>query len=188
MSDTTIPPSDTPPDAGADPAMLDAPPASPIRILGQYIKDLSFETPLAPEIFTILRSEAPEIPIGLDTVVRHIGGTSFEVTLSVQLEAVVSGGRKAFILELAYSAAVEVNTQIVPQEHVHPILMIEVPRQLFPFVRQLVADITGNGGFPPLMLQVFDFADMYRKKFGDPNAAPPMEGAPDRAPPPPAVH
>ncbi len=183
MSDTSVPPpSDTPP-AGSEPLQLDNPPPSPLRIMGQYIKDLSFETPHAPDIFAVLRTEAPEIPIGLDTVVRHLSGSSFEVTLSVQLEAVVTG-KKAFILELAYGAVVEVNTQMVAEEHVHPILMIEVPRQLFPFVRQLVADITGNGGFPPLMLQVFDFADMYRKKFGDPTANP----APDSAPPQPAVH
>src|SRR3954462_13643260 len=122
MSDTSVPPpSDTP---SADPTVLDSPPASPIRIMGQYIKDLSFETPHAPEIFTALRTEAPEIPIGLDTVVRHLGGPSFEVTLSVQLEAVVAG-KKAFILELAYGAVVEINQQMVPEQHVHPVLMIE---------------------------------------------------------------
>jgi preprotein translocase subunit SecB len=178
MSDTSVPPP-------SEPTQLENPPASPIRIMGQYIKDLSFETPHAPEIFATLRTEAPEIPIGLDTVVRHLGGPSFEVTLSVQLEAVVSG-KKAFILELAYGAVVEINQQMVPEQHVHPVLMIEVPRQMFPFVRQLVADITGNGGFPPLMLQVFDFADMYRKKFGDPLAtAAAPEGEPAA---PPSVH
>ena len=181
MSDTSLPPSGSNPadPASSDPMILENPPASPIRIMGQYIKDLSFETPHAPDIFQALRTEAPEIPIGLDTVVRHIGGATFEVSLNVQLEAVVAG-KKAFILELAYAAVVEINQELIPEQHVHPVLMIEVPRQLFPFVRQLVADITGNGGFPPLMLQVFDFADMYRKKFGDPNAAP----APEQAPPP----
>lgn len=183
MSDTSVPPSDAPPAGGSEPLQLDTPPASPIRILGQYIKDFSFETPHAPEIFNILRTEAPEIPIGLDTVVRQLSGPSFEVTLSVQLEA-VAAGKKAFILELAYAAVVEVNPEIVPQEHVHPILMIEVPRQLFPFVRQLVAEVTGAGGFPPLMLQIFDFADLYRKKFGDPLAAPPAAEGGDLTPPP----
>src|SRR4051812_6652569 len=151
-------------------------PAQPIRILGQFIKDFSFEAPHAPDIFTALRTEAPEIPITIDTNVRHIGGPTFEVSLTVQIECVVSG-KKAFILELVYSAVAEINERIVPQEHVHPILMIEVPRQMFPFVRQLVADVTGNGGFPPLMLQVFDFADMYRKKFGNPLQAAPMPPA-----------
>ncbi len=180
MSDTSLPPDAPSPEA----MQLDTPPQSPIRIMGQYIKDLSFETPHAPDIFATLRTEAPEIPIGLDTSVRQLSGPTFEVTLSVQLEA-VAGGRKAFILELAYAAVVEVNPELVPQEHVHPILMIEVPRQLFPFVRQLVSEITGNGGFPPLMLQVFDFADMYRKKFGDPTQAP---TAPTDGGEPPAVH
>ncbi|MGZ6213192.1 MAG: protein-export chaperone SecB [Candidatus Binataceae bacterium] len=156
-------------------------PAQPIRILGQFIKDFSFEAPHAPDIFATLRTESPEIPITIDTNVRHIGGQTFEVSLSVQIEAVVNGGKKAFILELVYSAVAEINERLVPQEHVHPILMIEVPRQMFPFVRQLVSEITGNGGFPPLMLQVFDFADMYRKKFGNPGEAAPTPAA-DAAP------
>ena len=91
MSDTSVPP-EAPP---ADPMQLDNPPASPIRIMGQYIRDLSFETPNAPDIFAVLRTEAPEIPIGLDTNVRHLSGSSFEVTLSLQLEA-VAAGKKAF--------------------------------------------------------------------------------------------
>ena len=79
----------------------------------------------------------------------------------------VCNGRKAFILELAYGCVVEINDQLIPQEHVHPILMIEVPRQLFPFVRQLVADITGNGGFPPLTRAAgFRFRRHVLGKFG----------------------
>jgi preprotein translocase subunit SecB len=155
-------------------------PAQPIRILGQFIKDFSFEAPHAPDIFATLRNEGPEIPITIDTNVRHIGASSFEVAMTVQIEAVLSGGKKAFILELVYSAIAEINQSLVPQEHVHPLLMIEVPRQMFPFVRQIVSEITGNGGFPPLMLQVFDFADMYRKKFGNPLQVQPTP--PDAAP------
>ena len=165
----------------ADP-MLEGLPAQPLRILGQFIKDMSFETPHAPEIFTLLRTQAPEIPIELDTNVRHLGGPGFEVTITVRLEAVVAS-KKAFILELVYGAMVEINERLVPQEAIHPILMIEVPRQMFPFVRQIVAEITANGGFPPLMLHVFDFADMYRKKFGDLIAQPPAPSEPQ-----PSVH
>jgi preprotein translocase subunit SecB len=158
-------------------------PAQPLRILGQFIKDFSFEAPHAPDIFATLRSEGPEIPITIDTNVRHIGGSSFEVAMTVQIEAVLKDGKKAFILELVYSAVAEINQSLVPQEHVHPLLMIEVPRQMFPFVRQIVSEITGNGGFPPLMLQVFDFADMYRKKFGNP-----LQAAPTPADTPPSIH
>jgi preprotein translocase subunit SecB len=163
----------------ADADRLEGLPAQPLRIVGQFIKDMSFETPHVPEIFTLLRNQAPEIPITLDTNVRPLGGPSFEVTITVQLEATV-GAKKAFIFELVYGAVVEINERLVPQEHVHPLLMIEVPRQLFPFVRQIVAETTANGGFPPLMLHVFDFADMYRRKFADPQASgtPPSEAAP----------
>lgn len=140
-------------------------PGAPLRFLGQFIKDLSFETPHAPEIFNLLRQQAPSIPISLDTSVRQLDGAVFEVTLSVHLEAKV-GDKTAFIMELVYGCIAEVNTAAVPQEYVHSLLLIEVPRHTFPFVRQLVAEITGNAGFPPLMLQMMDFADLYRKKFG----------------------
>lgn len=149
----------------------------PVRFLGQFIKDLSFETPLAPEIFNILRQQAPSIPISLDTNVRQLEGPVFEVTLSVHLEA-KAGDKTAFIMELVYGCVAEVNTAAVPQEYVHSLLLIEVPRHLFPFVRQLVSDITGNAGFPPLMLQMVDFADLYRKKFANAEGQPVPEPAP----------
>ena len=71
------------------------------------------------------------------------------------------------------------NKQLVAEEHIHPLLMIEIPRQLFPFARQIVSDATGHGGFPPLQLQSV-FALLYRQKFGIPGQAQPQ--------PAPAVH
>lgn len=171
-------PSDLPPESASSGEQ--APPLAPIRIMGQYIKDLSFEVPGAPEIYSVLQREAPEIPISLDVAARNIGGSNFEVSLTIHLEAALPD-RKAFILELVYCAAVDVNTQIVAEEHVHPLLMIEIPRQLFPFARQIVSDITGHGGFPPLQLQMVDFALLYRQKFGAPGQQQP-------APEQPAVH
>lgn len=149
--------------------------AMPLRLLAQYIKDLSFEVPQAPEIFNILRSTAPEIPTSLDTAMRHLGGNAYEVTLSAHVEA-FAGGKTAFILEVEYACVVEVDEAAIPEQHIHPVLMMEIPRQMFPFVRQIVADMTLNGGFPPLMLQLVDFADLYRKKFGV--AGQPVETAP----------
>jgi len=157
------------------------PSALPIRFLGQFIKDLSFEAPNAPEIFNTLRQQAPNIPVSIDTAVRQLDGPVFEVTLTIHLEAVVAE-KTAFLLEAVYGCVVEVNPQVVAQEHVHPLLLIEVPRHMFPFVRQIVSDLTGSAGFPPLLLQVIDFADLYRKKFA---AGVPV---PDAAPPQPAVH
>ncbi len=170
MSET----SDLPPESA--PSEDQAPPFAPIRIAGQYIKDLSFEVPGAPEIYAILQTQAPEIPISIDVVARPVSETAYEVSLTIHLEATV-GERKAFICELVYCAAVEVNKAIVPEEHIHPLLMIEVPRQIFPFARQIVSDATGHGGFPPLQLQLVDFGLLYRQKFGVPGQSQPQPQA-----------
>jgi preprotein translocase subunit SecB len=170
-------PSDLPPDSAS--SGEEPPPLAPIRIAGQYIKDLSFEVPGAPDIYAQLQREAPEIPISIDVAARPINETAYEVALTIHLEAALSD-RKAFILELTYCAAVEVNKQIVAEEHIHPLLMIEIPRQIFPFARQIVSDATGHGGFPPLQLQIVDFALLYRQKFGVPGQQQPQ--------PQPAVH
>jgi len=174
--------SDMSPEA-APPAGADQQPVLPMRFLGQFIKDLSFEAPNAPEVFNALRQQAPAITVGLDTDVRQIEGPVFEVTLSVHLEA-KAADKTAFILELVYGSIAEINKDAVPEEYVHSLLLIEVPRHMFPFVRQIIADLTGNAGFPPLMVQMVDFADMYRKKFAAAAAA----AAAQNETPPPAVH
>jgi preprotein translocase subunit SecB len=161
MSDATQDPAPPAPDD----AQNAAPGAPPLRFLGQYIKDLSFEAPLAPDIFNILRDQSPEMDVTLDAAVRQIEGPLFDVTISVSLDA-KAGDKTAFILELVYGCVAEVNPQVVPQEYAHSLLLIEVPRHMYPFVRQIVADTTGAGGFPPLMMQMVDFADLYRRKFG----------------------
>lgn len=137
--------------------------ATPLRFMGQYIKDLSFEVPNAPDIFNSLRQKAPEIPITIDASVDHINAGVFETTLNVTLKADVEG-KTAFILELLYGCLVEVNPKAIAEEHIHPLLHIEVPRHMFPFVRQIVGDLTATGGFPPLLMQIVDFHEIYRKK------------------------
>ncbi|MCB2108043.1 MAG: protein-export chaperone SecB [Rhodobacteraceae bacterium] len=155
--------SDTPTSAPSGTGQTDT---IPMRFRGQYVRDLSFEIPHAPEIFQELRENPPEIPISLEPSVRHLADNTYEVTLTANIEAKV-GSRVAFILELAYAATVDLDPKAIPQEHIHPVLLIEVPRFLFPFVRHLVSETTVRGGFPPLMLQLIDFADMYRRRFGD---------------------
>ena len=152
--------SDTSTDAGA--AATDEQPVAPIQFIGQYIKDLSFEAPHAPEIFQDLRDAAPDIPISIDCSIRELKERQHEVTLTIHLEATV-GEKPAFILEVAYACVVLLGD--IPEEHVRAVLMIEVPRQMYPFVRQIVADVTVQGGFPPLMLQLIDFQDLYRQKY-----------------------
>ncbi len=138
----------------------------PIRFLGQFVRDLSFEVPHAPEIFNDIRQRAPDIPVSFDVATRHVGGSTFEVSMNVNLQASV-GEKPAFILELVYAGLVDVDLSAVPEDQLHAVLLIEIPRYLFPFVRQIVGDLTVNGGFPPLMLQMIDFMDLYRRKFGD---------------------
>ena len=157
-----------PPDAAAP--TQDAPQV-PIRVHGQYIKDMSFEVPNAPDVFREIRQAQPEIEITLDTGVRNLQGDTFEVTLTVEVDASVNG-KKAFILELAYCAFVEFAAGM-PEEHKHPLLLIEVPRQMFPFVRHIVGTTTTQGGFPPMMLEMIDFAGLYRARFGDTPQPPP---------------
>ncbi|MBL8643124.1 MAG: protein-export chaperone SecB [Rhodospirillaceae bacterium] len=146
-------------------AANNAPPPAPIRFLGQYVRDLSLEVPHAPGIFGEMRKRAPEIPITFDCAMQHLSGSIFEVTLNVTVNATL-GDKPAFILELSYGATVEVDESLIPAEQLHAVLLIEIPRFLFPFVRQILSDMTTNGGFPPLLLQPVDFADLYTRKFG----------------------
>jgi preprotein translocase subunit SecB len=134
--------------------------AAPLVFSGQYIKDLSFEAPNAPEIFTRL-SKAPDIPIQIDVQARRLQDNWFEVVLHFNVEG-KAGDEKAFILELAYGAVVQINAQ--EPEHTQPLLLIEAPRTMFPFARNIIADITRDGGFPPLMLQPIDFVALYRQR------------------------
>ena len=152
--------SDTSTDAGAD-----AQPVAPIQFVGQFIKDLSFEVPHAPDIFQDMRQTAPDIPISIECEMREMKDKHYEVTLILHLEATI-GEKQAFILEVSYSSVVILGD--LPDEHIRPVLMIEVPRQMYPFVRQIVADTTVQGGFPPLMLQLVDFTDLYRRKYATP--------------------
>lgn len=135
---------------------------APLVISGQYIKDLSFEVPNAPEIFSKLKG-APDISISVDVNARRLQENTniFEVILSFHVDSKVEQDQ-VFILELTYGAIVQI-TPAEP-EHLQPLLLIETPRMLFPFARNLIADITRDGGFPPLMLQPIDFVTMYRQR------------------------
>jgi preprotein translocase subunit SecB len=134
--------------------------------LGQYVRDLSFEAPGAPSVFNLLRKHQPDIPVSFDCNVRHVSGSTFEVSLGITVEA-SANNQPVFLIEMIYAALIEVDERVVPEDQLHPLLMIEVPRHLFPFARQVIGDLTVSGGFPPLMLQMVDFVDLYRRKFAD---------------------
>ncbi len=137
----------------------------PLTINGQFIRDLSFEAPHVPEIFADMAGgEGPEIGISVDVQAKQLHEQMFEVVLSLEVEA-KAGEKIAFITEIQYVGVVTLNVQ---EEHIKPMLFIEVPRHLFPFARAVIANATRDAGFPPLMIAPIDFVDMFRQR---------MEGA-----------
>ena len=150
------------------PAPSDTTPAAPISVNIQYIKDLSFEVPGAPLIYTQLKT-APRVDINLDVQARRIqdGQNVFEVTLAIRAEAteaVANGGApgpRVFLAELAYSGVFTLAG--IPDNTVEPVLLVECPRILFPYARSILSDVTRDGGFPPVLVQPIDFLALWQK-------------------------
>lgn len=130
------------------------------RILAQYIKDLSFENPNAPDS---LRGseEQPTTDVGIDVQAKRREADEFEATIRLNISS-RRADQVSFILELEYAGIFMVKN--VPDESLQPLLLIECPRMLFPFLRRVVADVTRDGGYPPLMLDPIDFAALYRSQ------------------------
>lgn len=140
--------------------------APTLNILAQYIKDLSFENPGAPKSLGP-REKAPDININVNVNANPLSETEFDVVLTMNAEA-KSGTTVLFNVELTYGGVFRVAN--FPQEHMLPLLFIECPRMLFPFARQIVADATRNGGFPPLLIDPIDFAQMFQQRMAEENA------------------
>jgi preprotein translocase subunit SecB len=130
-----------------------------LSVIAQYVKDLSFENPRAPESLRPQES-APQIAISVNVQSRQRGEGEFEVDLSLNANAKI-GEEVVFNVELVYGGLFTV--QNVPQQHLHPFVNIECPRLLFPFARQVVADAVIRGGFPPLMVDPIDFVALYQQ-------------------------
>ena len=134
--------------------------APPIIVNAQYTKDLSFEAPTAPGIFAAMQQEDPDVKIGVNVDFSEFEDNVFEVVLKVEATCTV-GDETAFVLELEYGGLFTVN---VEDEVRGAVLLIECPRILFPFARNILADVSRDGGFPPLMLGPLDFAGMYQQQ------------------------
>lgn len=130
-----------------------------LRILGQYLKDLSFENPNAPH--SLSQEAAPDIAVSVNVNARPLTATDFEVELHLEAKATAQD-KVAFATELVYAGTFRLEN--FPQQMLHPAILIECPRILFPFARQILAEATRNGGFPPLMLDPIDFASMYQRR------------------------
>jgi preprotein translocase subunit SecB len=145
-------------------------PEMPINILAQYIRDLSFENPNAPE--SLRGGAAPEMDINIGMDARKIPDDKFdnlyEVVLNLRAVA-VRDGEPLFIAELQYGVTVTLNG--LPEDNHHPVLLIEVPRLIFPYARQVLSDLTMQGGYPPLLLNPVDFQGLYMDRFKNEIAA-----------------
>lgn len=131
-----------------------------MNITNQYTKDLSFENPSSPTLFLEPQTEAPNINIDANVEAHRLSDDTFEVILNIEVNA-TAGSSTLFIAEIAYAAIAEIKE--VPEEHLHPFVMIEVPRLLFPFARAIISTVISEGGFPPLLIAPIDFVDMYRQ-------------------------
>ncbi|MGX7745752.1 protein-export chaperone SecB [Rhodopseudomonas parapalustris] len=130
-----------------------------LNVLAQYTKDLSFENPNAPASLAP-QQQQPAINIQINVGANNVAENEYEVTLSIDGKA-ESGSSVLFSFELAYAGVFRVLN--VPQENLHPLIMIECPRLLFPFAREIIASAVRDGGFPPLMLDPVDFVGLYRQ-------------------------
>ncbi len=155
----------------------------PLVVNIQYVKDLSFEVPGAPQIFSQLKAQ-PQVNINLDVQARrvHEGQHVYEVLLIIRAEAheaaTTQGNGQGvpptvFVAELTYAGVFTLSG--LPDNAVEPVLLVECPRVLFPFARNILADVTRDGGFPPVLLQPIDFVALWqarRAQQGQPAAQP----------------
>lgn len=163
-------------DAAAQDANPQGEQAGPVlRILAQFTRDLSFENPRAPEV---LREEgSPNMELGVEMSARGRPDGFFEVDLKLSAKA-TRGDKPAFQVELVYGGLFEVAN--IPAENLEAVLLTECPRFLFPFARQIIADVTGSGGFPPFLLEPIDFGAVYAsqqvQREGGPQLQPSVPG------------
>ena len=130
-----------------------------IMIHTQYIKDLSLEIPHAPEIFRGL-NEAPAVSVHVDVDAQYMHDNFYNVCLKFRMDGDVKA-QKLFILELEYSAITSLQ---IPQENLEPVLLVEIPRLIFPFARNVITNCLTEGGLPPFMLTPIDFMSLYQQR------------------------
>ena len=136
--------------------------APQLNVLAQFIKDFSFENPNAPRSLAPSQAQ-PGINIQINVGVGQLAPNDYEVSLKLEGKAESSDGATLlFAFDLTYSGVFRI--QNVPQEQIHPVVMIECPRLLFPFAREIIASAVRAGGFPPLLLDPVDFVSLYQQR------------------------
>ncbi len=143
--------------------------APALSVLVQYVKDFSFENPNAPSALAPNQGQ-PQIGIQINVTLAQLAPTDYEVTLQLEGKA-ERNNTVLFAFELAFAGIFRV--QNLPSEHLQPVLMIECPRLLFPFAREIIATTIRNGGFAPLLLDPVDFVAIYQQRLAQQGGAQP---------------
>ncbi len=129
-------------------------------VISQYVKDLSFENPNAPAVYQW--QTQPNIDVQFNIGSSQLGDDVYEVVLKIEVKAEGEDKQVAFQVELVYAGLFGIRN--VPAEQIPPFLLAEAPRILFPFARRVLSDAVRDGGFPPLMLEPIDFAQLYMQQ------------------------
>ena len=144
-----------------------------MKILAQYIRDMSFENILSQKGASGEVAPDVQIQVNIDAKKRSVEN-QFEIVIKLKVNSVNKGTTEnLFLLEIEYAGLFLVTG--VPDEQLHPFLLIECPRMLFPFLRRIVSDVTRDGGFPPLNLETIDFLQLYRQELERRQAEQPAE-------------
>ncbi|QQA42772.1 protein-export chaperone SecB [Pelagovum pacificum] len=133
------------------------------KVLGQYVRDLSFENVMAQK--GVSGDVQPEIQVKVNLDAKKRGNTEnqYEIVTKLNITSKTKDkGDPLFVLEIEYAGVFQVEG--VPEQQLHPYLLIECPRVTFPFLRRIVSDVTRDGGFPPLNLEMIDFLALYRQE------------------------
>ncbi len=140
---------------------LPTPPDGPqLYVNLQYIKDLSFENPRSPQSL-VQQPAQPEVAINVDVKAQNLNPEAYEVVLTINVTARIQE-EPVFLVELAYAAVVTVRN--APEPLLASLILVETPRIIFPFARAVIANATRDGGFPPLMINPIDFAELLRRQ------------------------
>jgi len=141
-----------------------------MQIMGQFIRDMSFENIAAQKALQTQAQPDIQVQVGMDARKRD-GDGIYDVIVKMKIDSKTKEEKPApiFLLELEYGGVFKIEN--IDEKQLHPYLMIECPRMLFPFIRRIVSDVTRDGGYPPLNLDTIDFVQLYRNQIAQRAAA-----------------
>ncbi len=132
---------------------------SNIKVISQYIKDLSFETPNSPEIF-LNNAGKPDIELSIDIDAKKVANNIYEIILKIKANAKAS--KPIFICEVAYAGLFSIEN--IENDMLEQVLLVYCPNIIFPFARKIIANVVADSGLPPLMIDPIDFSSLYLKR------------------------